>query len=126
MIRLLLLVALIAAVSCSGADSLVYPDAEEIRQVSSSSAVLYEESGADNACPTSLTTYGTDDGFEDVLSHYAGIDFEALGESTSSRWVGERDGDRESWRQVDISAGEVAGHPEWATVFELAAPACGA
>jgi hypothetical protein len=114
-------------IACTDSGSLIYPDAEELRQVDSSTALLYEAPGADNSCPTSLTTYGTDDAVGEVIEFYEERGFQSRTPSMilpSVRWMAHRDGAEQSWRHVDISAGEIAGHPQWETVFELASPAC--
>jgi hypothetical protein len=113
-----------------------FEPSQVIRETFVSDAEPYCPPGRDNCCPTWLTDLGTEVPTEDVAAFFEWLGFDGQGAFVDEnwspspggrllRWAGERGSGTTEWRRVDISDGAGAGHPRWATVVELYAPACG-
>lgn len=107
----------------------LFPDARLERVDRTSSSQEYFPEGADNACPVTLASFLSGSQIEEVVGFYEDEGFELIPEAGYDngeliRWIGERQGDEESYRRVDIATGEVFGHPEAATGFDIFKPNC--
>jgi hypothetical protein len=110
-----------------------YPESQSIRRPFVSNAEGLCIPGLPDCCFPLLSTWGTNDSIETVVSLYKKLGFRgeggridpATGEETPDgdlvRWIGDR-GEGRRWRKVDIAWGAIAGRPEWATVIQLFAP----
>lgn len=131
----LLTLSVVVLAACSAGNeglpgtSLLYPDAQLLRHVESSTAELYDPPTGDNSCPTAFTEYGTNDTPEDVTRFFESRGFEPRGQGGKFdggyRWKGVRAGDEQAWRKVDIADGATAGSPDWKTFYAISEPACG-
>jgi hypothetical protein len=107
----------------------LYPGARLIREVASTTAVLYDNPASDNSCPTYIASYGSNDRPEQVTRFFRNQGFVQQGQGGDFgdvyRWKGLHEGDEATWRKVDIANGSTAGREEWTSVYEVMTPACG-